>query len=246
MHRLLWCVAALLVVSGCTGRKSSLLLERHARGPMSDMTMVGHRIDWKLEPLKQTQEQQGIEVTVEFASREYLKELYGNKKLFGPYAGKEPFFPENLVFYIQVHNKATERIWMNPVEFVVVDDRGNQYATIDADYLDVLAESRQPWMTTTRGMLEDARPGYFGLSVPVGKLVAQKSQGRFALIKQSSLQLGYLYPGVTHDGVLAFWSPVGEAKSLTLFVSNIKTDFDAANVPQTTLEFPFTFHVLSQ
>lgn len=246
MSRMLLCVVALLVLSGCSGRKSSLLLERHARGPMSDMTLVGHQVDWQLEPLQQTQEQKEIEITVEFASREYLKELYSNRKLFGPYAGKEPFFPENLVFYIRIHNKGTTRFWLNPTEFVVVDDRGNQYATVDADYIDVLAESRQPWRTTTRGMLEDAHPGYFGLSVPVGKLVAQKPQGRFALIKQSTLQTGYFYPGVVHDGVLAFWSPVRETKSLTLFVSNIKTDFDAANVPQTTLEFPFTFHVLNQ
>ena len=135
---------------------------------------------------------------------------------------------------------------MRPSEFTLVDDRGNQYTPLNVDYVTAYAEYRAPISTITRGMLEDARPGYFGFSVPVGKLMLpSKPKTRFALIQQSSLQTGDLYPGVVHDGLIAFWSPMADAKSLRLLVTNIKTDFDANDLPQTSLEFPFTFRVVT-
>lgn len=242
-----WIVVMLigsLCVSGCFSRRSSLLLERRSRGPMHDTTLVGGRVRWELDPPEQTLEHGEVTVTVRFASAQFLNKLYSDRKIFGEFAGRDPFFPEQIVFYIRIQNASNERIKINPADFVLIDDRGNQYSGIDADYVDAIAESRQPVATMTRGVLQDARPGYFGLSVPVGKMVATKPIGRFALIKQSTLQAGYMYPEVTHDGILAFWSPVKDARIIKLLVSNIKTNFDANDLPQKTLEFPFVFTVI--
>lgn len=231
---------------GCSGKTSSLLLERHAVGPLTDIAAIGQPVAWRLEPVTQTREQGKVEVTVTFASAAYLKEFFSDQNLFKGFAGLNPYFPENLVFYVKLANRSERRIRINPAEFILVDDRGNQYAPLHVDYVTALEDARRPMATATREVLQEARPGYFGLSLPIGKFIAQKPQQRFALVKQSSLQGGVLYPGVVHDGLVAFWSPMKQAKTLRLLLSNIKTDFDATELPQTSLEFPFTFQVLNQ
>jgi len=246
MRQTIACVTIAMILTGCGGKKSSLLLERHAMGPLTESPLVGQRVVWQFEPATQTQEQRKIEVTATFASTQFLSKLFSDRALFGPYAGPNPYFLENLVFYVKVANRSDKRILINPIEFALVDNRGNQYSTINEDYVTALAEARAPMGTVTRGVIEDARPGYFGVGLPIGKLVNTKPQGRFALIKQSSLQRGLLYPGVVHDGLIAFWSPAKGTVSVRLLVTNVKTDFDANDVPQTTLEFPFTFNVLNQ
>lgn len=235
--------AILLVTAGCGMKTSSLLLERRARGTLAESTLIGFPMDWKLEPAPQLLEQQKVEVAVTYASKEYQRQFFSNRQLFGPYAGATPYFPENLVFYVKIANRSDKRLTFNPTDFMLVDDRGNQYSTINEDYVTALAEYHSPVATTTRGVLAEARPGYFGLSLPIGKMLTSKPQGRFALIKWSSLQGGSIYPGVTHDGLVAFWSPTKQATTLRLLITSIKTDFDADGIPKTALEFPFAFRV---
>jgi len=246
MRRQMLVIALLAAAVGCSARTSSLLMERHARGPLTDSLAVGHRIAWRLQPDTQSQEQKKIEVTVTYASMDFLKPFFNNRALFGQYAGSNPYFLENLVFHLKITNNSDKRIRVNPVEFIMVDDRGNQYATINEDYVNALEEARTPVATTTRGVLQGANPGYFGIGVPVGKIFVTTPQGRFALIHQSSFQAGYLYPGVTHDGLVAFWNPSRGASTLRLLITNIKTDFDPNDLPQTVLEFPFTFQAAPQ
>lgn len=241
------CAAGILVLAGCgLQKKSSLLLERHAKGPLADSRLIGQRIDWNLAPQSQHQEQGEVEVEAEFASPAYLSKFFADRNMFTEYAGHNPYFPENIVFYVRIKNESKKPIRINPGEFVLVDNRGNQYATIDADYVNALADARAPMATMTRGVIEDTRPGYLGFSLPIGKMVASKPQGRFALIRQSTMLPGILQPGVVYDGILAFWSPVKDAKRISLLITNIKTNFDANDLPQTTLEFAFPFNVLNQ
>ena len=239
MRRLVWALVMLVGLSGCLGRKSSLLLERQARGPLAEEHTVATAVAWHLTPLSQTQATQQVEVTATHATPSYLRDLFNNKAIFGPYAGAYPYFPEQLVFYVRIANQSGQRIRIAPEEFVMVDDRGNQYSPMGTDYVTAFAEYKHGASTTTRGMLESASPGYFGFSLPVGKMVASKPQGRFALLQQSALQAGYLYPGVVHDGLVAFWNPAATAKTLRLLVTNVKTGFDANNEPTVSLEFPF-------
>ena len=241
MRRILWGLVVVLGIGGCVARKSSILLERQARGPLADEPMVATAIAWQLKPPTQAVAKQGIEMTVTHATPSYLQELFNNKAIFGQYAGTNPYFPEHLVFYVKIANRSDKKIRINPSEFVMVDDRGNQYNTINTDYVTAFAEYRHGTATATRGLLESASPGYFGISVPVGRLLASKPQGRFALLQQSSLQIGYLYPGVVHDGLVAFWNPAVAAKRLLLLMANVKTNFDANDLPGTSVDFSFEF-----
>jgi len=236
---LLTACCVLLTVGGC-GRKSSLLLQRQARGPIADEPSVAQRVQWVLEPLTQTSSQDGVEVSVTHATMGYLNQLFRNKQLFGPHAGLNPFFPEQLVFYVKIANRSGEPLRIDTEWFVLLDDRGNQYHSLNPDYSTALAEARAPVGTATRGVIEEARPGYFGIGLPVGKLVG-KSQQRYALMQMSSLQSGYLYDGVVYDGLVSFWSPHTAAKRVKLLLNHIKTKFDVNDQAGKVLEFVFEF-----
>lgn len=242
----LGCVVGLAGMTGCAGRKSSLLLERQARGPIDEEPSIAKPVVWKLDPVTETQTRSGVEVFVNHASREYLKNFFANRELFGNYAGPSPYYPEYLVFYVKIANRGEKKIRINPAEFTLVDDRGNQYSTVGVDYVTAFAEYRKPMSTTSRSLIESASPGYFGVSFPVGKLFAQKPQSQFALLQQSSIQPGYLYPGVIYDGLIAFWNPTPNATHLRLLVTNIKTDFDANDWPKGVIDFSFEFDATSE
>ena len=131
---------SLFTVFGC-GRKSSLLLERQARGPMVEERGVAQRLQWVLEPVTQTKTEEGVECTVMYASPQYLSEFFRNKQIFGEYAGLSPFFYEQIVFYVKVANHSGKKLRVTPEEFVLLDDRGNQYYSQGPDYSTALAES---------------------------------------------------------------------------------------------------------
>ena len=234
-------MVGMLVLSGCSGKKSSLLLERNARGPIQHALSVGQKLDWRLEPTQQMLSKSGVDVTVTVATKTFLKDFFANRLYFGSYAGKNPSFPEHLVFYVTIANRSDERVEIDPSKFVLVDDLGDQYATLSIDYITALAEYHAPVSTTTRGILSEARPGYMGIGVPVGNFMASKPQGRLAQIKQGSLSSGVLHQGVVHDGLVSFWSPASGAKKLKLVIGKVKTDFNANDEPQSPLEFPFEF-----
>lgn len=242
MRTALVVIGVCLAVGGCSSKKSSILLERQAVGPLDEEARVAGSKPWHLDPAVNTRVESGVEIAAHPASLEYLTNLFGNKEIFGEYAGKSPLGVEHLAFYVKIANRSAERIHINPASFILLDDRGNQYYTLGVDPLTALAESRRAW-GTARGMLSEARPGYFGIGIPVGKLFTSGSgsQREFALLKLSSIQGGLLYPGVVHDGLVAFWSPHPEAKSLRLLLTDIKTGFDAKDEPQQSIEFTFTF-----
>ncbi len=228
-----------LVLSGCASKKSSVMLERRSVGPLDEEVAMAAGKPWHIEPTVLTQEQHGVEIAAHPASQEYLTQLFLNKKIFGEFAGKSPFSTDHLVFYVKIANHHTQKIHMSPGAFVLLDERGNQYQTLGVDPLTALAEARQSW-GGARGVLSEAKPGYFGIGIPVGSLL-KGSQRDFALLKQSALQTGYLYPGVTYDGLVAFWSPRTDTKTLRLILGEIKPDFNAKDEPQASLDFPFEF-----
>src|SRR3989338_7484225 len=117
MRQVLVGLVVLMAVAGCGTRKSSLLLERNARGPIDEALLVAKRFEWHLEPVRQTLTKGNVEVTVNHASREF--------------AGRNPYYLENLVFYIQIANRSDERVFVDPGAFALVDDRGNQYAVVE-------------------------------------------------------------------------------------------------------------------
>ena len=239
-------LAGLVSVGGCSGRKSSLLLERQARGPMAEEPTIAKPARLRLEPVLQQQTKDGIKVTVNHASQAYLTNFFKNRELFGQHAGQSPYVQEHLVFYVKIENASDKKIYLNPGGFVVVDDLGNQYSTMGVDYVTAFAEFRRPTSTTTRAVLEGASPGFYGLSPPLGKLFVHKPQGQFAQLQQTALQPGYLFPSVVYDGLLAFWSPATKATQLRLILADIKTDFNSEELPKGDLDFTFEFQAVRE
>ena len=234
-------VSLLLVTCGCATRhESSLLLERQARGPMIEESGIAHQHLWMLDPATQTKTQDGLEVMATYASREYLNELFRNQRIFGSFAGMNPFFPEQVVFYVKVTNHSGKKVHIDPGIFVLLDDKGNQYPMISPDYTNALAEKKAPMATLTRGVLDDARPGYFGIGVPVGKILG-RDQRRFALLKMAVMQPGDLYEGVVYDGLVTFWSPHDEANHFLLLLPDMKTDFAPDGEAQKSIDITFEF-----
>jgi len=239
-------IIVFVLAAGCSGRKSSLLLERPARGPLGDVRTIGQAMEFHLEPNHAAQEIGGVEVAVNHAGPEYLKNFFDNENLFGPYAGRMPYYREHLVFYVKIANNGTGKIAVNPDQFILIDDRGNQQRTIGIDYVTAFAEFRAPVGSMARSAAESARPGYFGISVPVGSIMTAKAQWRFALLKQSALQPGYMYPGVKQDGLIAFWNPSNQASKLRLVVANIVSEFNAMEEPSLTSDFNFDFEIVEK
>jgi hypothetical protein len=240
-------VALAVATGGCSGRKSNLLTERLSRGAIEEQPGVAKALAWEITPEEQLLTKSLVDVTIRYTPQEHLDNLFARKDLFGDFAGKKknPFYREHMVFYAKIANRSQKKIHINPAEFVLVDDRGNQYSPIGVEYVTALTESKRPMSTTTRTVLQDASPGYMGFSFPVGRMVMGKAhQGESALMQQSLLQPGYLFPGVTYDGLVVFWSPPSDIKKLRLFVSNIKADFGADDLPGSSIDFPFEFSTL--
>lgn len=241
-------VVAGAVVAGCGGarRKSSLLLEREARGPVGAHEAAQKPTMLLLEPQTQTLTKDGVEVTVTHASHAYLDGYFHNKEIFGDEANSSPYFPVHLVLYVRVANHSGKKIHVDPDAFVLVDDVSSQYQPLSPDHITALAEYLSPIATFTRTTLEEARPGYFGLSAPVGKMFAPfvgSERQRFALLKLVTMIPTYLYDGVIYDGFVAFWQPHRSAKQLRVIVANVKSNFDAKDEPKTTTDFEFLFTI---
>lgn len=233
----------IVTATGCAQRRSSLLMERRARGPFALERQYGTRQVVYVHPPERTIKQDGIEMTVRFASMGDLNKYFHHSEIFGKDAGLNPFQAENVVFYVQVVNHSGKRISMDPDQFVLVDDLGIQYSYLSPDYLNALAESRVTVGQTTRLAISKA-PSVYGVDVGgfASNLIPQ-SQKRLALLKQVSFSRGTLFPGVVYDGYISFIRPHKDAKHLTLIVSNVKTDFDASDIPKRAVDFPFEFDV---
>ena len=237
-------VSMTVAAAGCGSHKSSLLLQRQARGPIAEEQEIAWQARWVLQPETLMKSDGGLELTATYASYDYLNQLFSDKRIFGEFAGLNPFFPEQVVFYVKFVNHTGKRLLFDPMEFTMVDDRGNQYASLSPDYATALAESKAPVGTVTRGVLDEATPGYFGVGLPVGKIIA-KPQRRYALLAMSNLQAGSLQDGVIYDGLAAFWSPHQQAKQVRLIVP-IKTDIAPDERPMKRLEYEFEFALSRQ
>ena len=245
LRALLLCVLVVVAAAGCARRRMSVLMERSAKGPVAVEAELAQQMKMELTPPSQTVEHEGVEVTASFASPEYLHTYFQNRTLFGSDAGLNPYFPENLVLYVRIANNSTQRIKIDPNDCVILDDLHNQYQYLPLDTLTAIAEYRAPIASFTRSTLREARPGYFGVSVPAGSVMAGfvgNPQQRVALLKQVNINPGYLYPGVVYDGFIVFWTPHRSASTLRM-VWPVKTDVNANDEPQRVVEFNLPFSI---
>ena len=81
MRRIGWVsVLCTGLIAGCGVHTSSLLLERHARGPLADSGAIAHQVNWNLDPVTQTQSQKSVDVIVTFASQQYLGQFFNLRR----------------------------------------------------------------------------------------------------------------------------------------------------------------------
>lgn len=243
-HRVLMLLVVVLTAAGCA-RRASVLMERSAKGPVAGERELALQSKIELAPNSQTIEHEGIELTVSYASHEYLKTYFQNRDLFGSDAGINPYFPDNLVLYMRIANRSAQKIKIDPNDCILLDDLNNQYQYLPLDTITTIAESRAPIASFTRSTLRDARPGYFGVSVPAGAPLAGmvgNPQQRYALLKQVNINPGLLYPGVVYDGFVAFWTPHRAAVTLRA-VWPLKTELNANDEPQRVIDFDLPFTV---
>ena len=235
-------IAALLCVSPACKSDRGLISDRRALGPIEESGRIGLPAILRLEPVEQTQEHDGVVVSVKHADETFLTELFSDQEIFGKAVGENPFWSEHLVFYVEVSNGTGQRVQVNPATFIVVDDRGNQYSALSAESVAALEEyHRSSISSTTRSVADDVEPGYFGVKIPVGRFLVRESK-RLALIKRTGLLSGVLYPEVAHSGLLAFWTPSTRAKKLRLIMSDIRK-VGPNGTPQECFEVQFEFTI---
>ncbi len=237
------CVALAAVASGCHG--NFVMLERpkgqiELRQPDE---MAVHVMPLRLNPATASQSKDGVDVTVRYASPEELDKFFEDKKIFGPQAGKNPYPPNTLIFFVKVANFSGKTIQVNPEYFVMIDNLNIQYSELSPDNISALYESKASlWsFAKTTG---DMAPGPYGAPLKVaGALGVGSGRKQHYLIKQVRLAAGYVFPGIAYDGYVCFPRPHPSATSVRLLVHNIKTDFNAADLAGNALHFEFPFTI---
>lgn len=227
-------------MAGCKG--GFVMLERpkgqiELRRPESLPTVV------RMDPATSSLSKEGIDVTVRYASPDALDRFFEKEEVFGPLAGSSPYPRDTLIFYVKIANHGTERIRVNPADFVLIDNLNIQYAELSADDLSALRESKaNVWsFAKTTG---DLAPGPYGAPLKVaGALGSRGGRKLHYLMKQVRLAAGYVYPGIAYDGYVAFPRPHPSANSVRLLIHNIKTNFNPADEPTLSVNFEFPFTV---
>jgi hypothetical protein len=197
----------------------------------------------RLNPATTSLSKDGIDVTIRYASAEELNKFFEDKKIFGPLAGKNPYPPNTLVFFIKVANFSGKKIFVAPEYFVMIDNLNIQYSELSPDNISSLYESKASlWsFAKTTG---DLAPGPYGMPFKAaGVMGAGSGRKQHYLIKQVRLAAGYVFPGIAYDGYVSFPRPHPNATSVRLMIHNLKTDVDAADKPANAIHFEFPLQI---
>ena len=196
-----------------------------------------------MDPMTASLSKSKIDVTVRYATPAELDHFFENKEIFGSFAGKSPYPPETLVFYVKIANYSDKKIRVNPDDFVLIDNLNIQFSELSPDNISALYESKaNMWaFAKTTG---DLAPGPYGIPLKVaGTFGGGGGRKLHYLMKQVRLAGGTVHPGIAYDGYVAFPRPHPNATSVRLVIANIKTDFDAADVPTSSIDFEFSLAI---
>ena len=197
----------------------------------------------RLSPATASLSKEGIDVTVRYATPAELDKFFENKEIFGSFAGKNPYPPDTFVFFIKVANFSGKKIRVNPEDFVLIDNLNIQYSELSADNISAIYESKASLWTFAK-TTGDLAPGPYGAPLKVASaLGAGSGRKQHYLIKQVRLAVGYVFPGIAYDGYVAFPRPHTNAVSVRLLIHNIKSDFNAADIPNSAIHFEFPFDI---
>ena len=237
------CCVALGVpcVSGCGGGFSSI--ERPKGQIEMRQPEVVQLPPIRLNPATASQTKDGIDVTIRYAPPEELDKFFGDKKVFGPLAGKNPYPPQTLIFFIKVANFSGKKIFVAPEYFVMIDNLNIQYSELSPDNISSIYESKANLWSFAR-TTGDLAPGPYGAPLKLaGAMGAGSGRKQHYLIKQVRLAAGFIFPGIAYDGYVAFPRPHPSTTSIRLLIHNLKTDFNAADIPASAVHFEFPFGV---
>ena len=228
-----------LVAAGCRGLPTT----ERPKGQIELRRPVALLAPVLLAPATASLSKEGVDVTVRYATPEELEKFFQNKEIFGPQAGKNPYPAETLVFFIKVANFSGKKIRVNPEDFVLIDNLNIQYAELSADNISAVYEARANTWSFAKST-GDLAPGFYGAPLKVaGALGSGGGRKQHYLIKQVRLAAGYVFPGIAYDGYVAFPRPHPNANSVRLLIHNIKTDFNAADLPANAIHFEFPFTI---
>ncbi len=233
-----------LNVVGCRGGFSTIerpkgQIELHQPGEEKPVPIV-------MDPMTSSLSKSGVDVTIRYATPEELDRFFEKKDVFGSLAGKNPYPPDSLVFYIKIANYSGKKIRVNPDDFVMIDNLNIQYSELSPDNISAVYESKaNMWaFAKTTG---DLAPGPYGIPLRVaGTLGGGGNRKLHYLIKQVRLAGGFVHPGIAYDGYVAFPRPHPDATSVRILIANIKTDFNAADAPGIAIDFEFPLAVKKQ
>lgn len=233
--------AILLLNTGCG--TSGLYLEQTRKGRLG--YIEGEvKTELRISPKAIEKEKAGIKIRVEHYSHEELDEVFKDRRKFGKLAGGDPFPEETIVFLVRVANNSRSKIKVNPSEFVIVDDLGNQYLYLNPDSIIHIYESKSVVYSFAKSTQELA-PGIYGAPADLASTIAGgRIRRKFYLLKQIELGGGYVYPTVVYDGYVAFLKPISSANKLKLIFANIKVKFDSDDRAQESLDFEFEFNII--
>ena len=197
----------------------------------------------KTTPPFAVMEQEGVEITIRYATENELNNFFSNKVIFGKYAGVNPYPAQTLVFYVKIANKSGHRIKVMPEDFMMIDDLSIQYVHLSPDDISAMYEARTDFWTFAKST-GDLAPGYYGAPLRVaGSLGAGSGRRANYLIRQARLTGGPVHDKVTYDGYVAFPRPHPNAKALRVILGNFKMTLNAADIPTASTDFEFNFTV---
>lgn len=199
-----------------------------------------------MDPMTASLSKFKIDVTIRYATPEELDHFFENKEVLGSLAGKNPYPPATLVFYVKVANYSDKKIRVNPDDFVLIDNLNIQFSELSPDNISAIYESKaNMWaFAKTTG---DLAPGPYGIPLKVaGSLGGGGGRKLHFLIKQVRLAGGHVHPGIAYDGYVAFPRPHPNATSVRLLIVNIKTDFNPADIPASSIDFEFPLTIKKQ
>ncbi|MDD5613699.1 MAG: hypothetical protein PHQ54_01350 [Candidatus Omnitrophica bacterium] len=224
-------------ISGCAG---GYVYGKRTKGRLEPVEEY-RKGAYALNPVSQIIEKGKITINVEYIPEEDLKTMFLDRQIYGAYAYKNPYPAVIIVIKVKIENQSDSRIYINPDDFVMIDELGTQYMYISPERIKSIYESRGSVSNLIKSTSSLA-PGIYG--APLGMahgLAGRGLERRYALLKSVELNGGYVYPGVTYEGFLAFLKPNPKAKNIKLVLSNIKTSFDVNDEALGRVDFIFEF-----
>jgi hypothetical protein len=226
-----------IIISGCA---SNYVYIQERKGRFTPEAKFDYK-KYSLFPLKQEEEKEGIKVEVEYVPYERLNKIFQDKKIFGRLAGDNPYPPGIIVFKVRIENKSDSKIYINPEDFVLLDDLGTQYMYINPDKIIDIYQAKS-FLYSFAKTTSDFTPGIYGAPAGLVKGIAGRGlERKKALLKSIELTGGYVFPGVIYDGFVSFLMPNPRAKNIKFVLSNIKTAFDVNDEALGSVDFVFRF-----